>query len=282
MELDVVKDKGMGYFSFRNNFEVIVNHSKDAVFKNFISYVQTKNWNYSFSETKEELYFTTNITLVAYPMNFDIFLLSVNESSTKIIINTNSSQLDMGRSQKIIDDILKEENFAKYKTNKKPIKNDIDIVQEDFEVNTNNNSWIKIIFIGVAIILGIIILTISNKSDETHQSNNTNYSINNTNNTDIEPWMAGTWKGNINAYDFYGNPLTFYWTLEISPYGSTTEIVETSRGGYDMETYTLSYDRNSKQLYYRNSGGNITINVDPYSKKLYMPSEFGTMYLYKQ
>lgn len=82
--------------------------------------------------------------------------------------------------------------------------------------------------------------------------------------------------------DYYGNPFTFYWTLEINQYGSSTQIVETSIGNYDMETYTLRYDRNNKQLYYRDGGGNVTIDVDTYSKKLYMPSEFGTMYLYKQ
>ena len=281
----------MGLFSFSNNFEVAVNHPKEVVYKQFVSYIRQKNWDIISSKQGKEISFQTKMTIISYPIDFDIAFQSVDENSTNLIVSASAGHLDLGRSKGIINDIINEsfeEQINIVKVDSQDQQDDVLYEQEPMGFNTNSyKSWSKIVIRASLILVGVIILlrVSSNDTNDKHSSSNTSYTsteTNNTNNTDIEPWMAGTWKGSITTSDYYGNPFTFYWTLEISQYGSTTQIVETSIGNYDMETYTLHYDRNSKQLYYRDGGGNVTIGVDPYSKKLYMPSEFGTMYLYKQ
>ena len=73
-----------------------------------------------------------------------------------------------------------------------------------------------------------------------------------------------------------------HWSLDINQYGSTTQITGTSNGDYDVEYFTLKYDRDQEKLYYKEGGYNITINVNPKTRQLYMPSDFGTLYLNKQ
>lgn len=285
----------MGLFNFSNNFEVTVNHPKEVVYKQFVSYIRQENWDITSSKQGEEISFQTSPTLVSYSMDFSVVFTDLDEKSTLLSVNFTSAQLDLGRSKGIINDILKD-GFGKQvdcmtKTDAQEQHDDIQHKKEPIGFDTSSyKSWSKIVIIASIILVGLIMLfrALADDTDDRYSIPNTDYTdyttteTSSTNNTDIESWMAGTWKGSITTSDYYGNPFTFYWTLEISPYGSTTQIVETSIGNYDMETYTLRYDRNNKQLYYRDGGGNVTIDVDTYSKKLYMPSEFGTMYLYKQ
>ena len=283
----------MGLFSFSNNFEVAVNHPKEVVYKQFVSYIRKENWDITSSKQGEEISFQTSPTLVSYSMDFSVVFTAIDEKSTMLSVNFSSGQLDLGRSKGIINDILKdgfrEQVSCIIKTDAHDRHDDIMHKNEPIEFDTSSyKSWSKIVIIASIILVVVITLLRTSSSDDAYDrysnsnTSHTSTETKNTNNTDIEPWMAGTWKGSITTRDYYGNPFTFYWTLEINQYGSTTQIVETSIGNYDMETYTLRYDRNSEQLYYRDGGGNVTIGVDPYSKKLYMPSEFGTMYLYKQ
>ena len=285
----------MGLFSFSNNFEVAVNHPKEVVYKQFVSYIRQKNWDIISSKQGEEISFQTSPTLVSFSMDFSVTFTSIDEKSTILSVNFSSEQLDLGRSKGIINDILK--NGFGEQANSIVIQNDeqeqhirLDKAKKQTYFDTSSyKSWSKVVIIASIILVVIVYflsLSPSDYSYNEYSSYDTDYetekTITETNNTSIEPWMTGTWKGSITTSDYYGNPFTFYWTLEISQYGSTTQTVETSIGNYDIETYALSYDRNSEQLYYRDGGGNVTIGVDPYSKKLYMPSEFGTMYLYKQ
>lgn len=111
------------------------------------------------------------------------------------------------------------------------------------------------------------------------EKNDDSYNITN---TDIEPWMVGTWKGSSYVTDWNNNTVKFLVNLEIDKYGNATEFSQIQGGSLDIEQYTLKYDRSSEQLYYNDGGFRITIQVDSYNKKLYMSSSSGTTYLYKQ
>lgn len=103
-----------------------------------------------------------------------------------------------------------------------------------------------------------------------------NYQNQETEDTSIAPWMIGTWKGSLN----YGD-MNIFWSLEIDEYGNTTQIIYNPQGGSEVELLHLKYDRISQQLYYKDGGLNITIEVDANNKCLYMPSAYGTLYFKK-
>lgn len=109
MGLNVIKkNNGMGLFSFSNDFEVAVNHPKEAVYKQFISYITKKHWAITSSEESEKISFQTKMTLMSYPIDFDISFQSIDETSTKLMVSASAGHLDLGRSKKIIDEIIKE------------------------------------------------------------------------------------------------------------------------------------------------------------------------------
>jgi len=97
-----------------------------------------------------------------------------------------------------------------------------------------------------------------------------------TEDTSIASWMIGTWKGSLN----YGD-MNIFWSLEIDEYGNTTQIIYNPQGGSEVELLHLKYDRISQQLYYKNGGLNISIEVDANNKRLYMPSAYGILYFSK-
>lgn len=98
-----------------------------------------------------------------------------------------------------------------------------------------------------------------------------------TNSTDLEPWMVGTWKGKLN-----NGYMQLYWSLEIDKYGNATQIIYNPQGDSEVELLSLKYNRDSEQLYYKDGGMAITIQVDSYNKTLSLPSSSGTLYLYKE
>lgn len=98
----------MGLFSFKNNFEVAVNHPKEVVYKQFTSYILKKHWAITSSEESVKLSFRTKLTLISYPIDFEICFQSVDETSTKLVVSAEAAHLDLGRSKKIIDEIIKE------------------------------------------------------------------------------------------------------------------------------------------------------------------------------
>ena len=98
----------MGFFSFRNNFEVAVNHPKEVVYKQFVSYITKKHWAIVSSEESKKISFQTKMTLISYPIDFEIAFQSIDESSTNLIVSASAGHLDLGRSKKIIDEIVKE------------------------------------------------------------------------------------------------------------------------------------------------------------------------------
>lgn len=111
MELDVVKkNKSMGLFSFSNNFEVAVNHPKEEVYKQFVSYITKKHWAITSSEEAGKISFQTKMTLISYPIDFEIVFQSIDENSTNLIVSASAGHLDLGRSKKIIDNIIEDIN----------------------------------------------------------------------------------------------------------------------------------------------------------------------------
>lgn len=97
----------MGFFGFKNNFEIVVNLSKDEVNKQFASYIKKKRWE-TISSDEENISFRTKTTLLSWPIDFDVKLTSINESSTTLSVYSEQSQFDLGRSKGIIHDIINE------------------------------------------------------------------------------------------------------------------------------------------------------------------------------
>ena len=48
------------------------------------------------------------MTLISYPIDFEIVFQSIDENSTNLIVSASAGHLDLGRSKKIIDEIVKE------------------------------------------------------------------------------------------------------------------------------------------------------------------------------
>ena len=115
--------------------------------------------------------------------------------------------------------------------------------------------------------------------NEYYESNTNSQEVSN---TDIEPWMVGTWKGSSYVMDWNNNSVKLLVNLEIDKYGNATQFMQMQGGSLDVEQFTLKYDRRSEQLYHKDGGLRITIQVDSYNKKLSMPSSSGTLYLHKQ
>ena len=152
----------------------------------------------------------------------------------------------------------------------------------DFKSSSNREKIISIICI-VGMTLWVI-FSCSNFYEDDQEENNDeyeeeytqNYQNQETEDTSIAPWMIGTWKGSLN----YGD-MNIFWSLEIDEYGNTTQIIYNPQGGSEVELLHLKYDRISQQLYYKDGGLNITIEVDANNKCLYMPSAYGTLYFKK-
>ena len=98
----------MGFFSFSNEFEVAVNQPKKTVYQEIISYIEGKDWYINSLTQLEKISFQTSMTLTTYPIEFNLILKSVNETSTKLFVYARAGQLDMGRSKRIIDEMLNE------------------------------------------------------------------------------------------------------------------------------------------------------------------------------
>lgn len=98
----------MGLFNFSNNFEVVVNHPREVVYKQFTSYIAKKHWAIVSSEEADKISFQTKMTLISYPIDFEIVFQSIDENSTNLIVSASAGHLDLGRSKKIIDEIVKE------------------------------------------------------------------------------------------------------------------------------------------------------------------------------
>lgn len=75
-----------------------------------------------------------------------------------------------------------------------------------------------------------------------------------------DAWMVGKWRARISSG--YGN-MTI--TLEIDKYGNTLEIIKYSNGGYEMNNFTLQYDRNTQKLYHKDGSLTINYKVNPSS-----------------
>lgn len=152
----------------------------------------------------------------------------------------------------------------------------------DFKSSSNREKIITIICI-VGMTLWVIFSCSNFYEDDQEEDNNLyeeeytqNYQNQETEDTSIAPWMIGTWKGSLN----YGD-MNIFWSLEIDEYGNTTQIIYNPQGGSEVELLHLKYDRISQQLYYKDGGLNITIEVDANNKCLYMPSAYGTLYFKK-
>ncbi len=97
----------MGAFSFSNDFEVIVNFAQTEAYQRLLNYLQQKRLKIIREKEPESLSWRTKMSLISYPMNFDVSFYSIDDSHTKIAVNASSGQLDLGRSKGMFNDIMK-------------------------------------------------------------------------------------------------------------------------------------------------------------------------------
>ena len=191
----------MGFFSFSNEFEVAVNQPKKTVYQEIISYIEEKDWDINSLTQLEKISFQTSMTLTSYPIEFNLILKSVNETSTKLFVYAKAGQVDMGRSKRIIDEMLNEcfgeQDFniededtsdvassvggtsTSGNVSTKDLHKDVKPSQAelDYERSVRSNTIIKSLIVGVIIFVGIIVLAeISSYEDtssyeETKQEN---------------------------------------------------------------------------------------------------------------
>lgn len=75
-----------------------------------------------------------------------------------------------------------------------------------------------------------------------------------------DAWMVGKWRARISSG--YGNMTII---LEIDKYGNTLEIIKYSNGRYEMNNFTLQYDRNTQKLYHKDGSLTTNYKVNPSS-----------------
>ena len=250
---------------FNTKFEVTVNHPQEELFKKICKYIQEdSNLSLSSSNSNDTIYFTKGTSLFSYGIDFEIELKKQKTDHTILIVKSSSDSIDFGKSKGIISDMLKEiygdeSNCAELE-------------------GSSYKSWRKIaIIISIVLIGFIILLQASLNEDTSNEYYESNTSTQEVSNTDIEPWMIGTWKGKLeNGY------MQLYWSLDIDKYGNAKQIIYNPQGGSEVELLSLKYNRNSEQLYYKDGGMTVTIEVNPYNKTLSMPSSSGTLYLHKE
>lgn len=255
---------------FNTKFEVVVNHPLEEIFKNVCKYIQEdSNLSMSSSNRNDTIFFTKGTSLFSYGIDFEIKFKEQKTNETILMVKSSSDTIDFGKSKGIISDILKEIygenlNCAKLEGN-------------------SYKSWKKVAIIISIVLIGIITLfKVSLNEDTSNEYYGSNTSSQEISNTDIEPWMVGIWKGSSYVMDWNNNSVKLLVNLEIDKYGNATQFMQMQGGSLDVEQFTLKYDRSSEQLYYKDGGLRITIQVDSYNKKLSMPSSSGTLYLYKQ
>ncbi len=98
----------MGFFSFNNDFEVIVNYPNDVTYKKFMSYIKNKGWKTIYAKELEKISFQTKTTLISWPINFEIDFIANDNKSTTLSVKASAAHLDMGRSKGIVNDIINE------------------------------------------------------------------------------------------------------------------------------------------------------------------------------
>ena len=258
---------------FNTKFEAIVNHPQEEIFKKICKHVQEdSNLSMSSSTSYHSIFFSKGTSLFSYGIDFEIELEKQGERHTILKVKSSSDTIDFGKSKGMISDMLKEiygENL-----------NCVELEGSSYK------SWRKIAIIISVVIVGIIILFQTSLNEDTSGRYNEYYESNTSSqevsNTDVEPWMVGTWKGSSYVMDWNNNSVMLLVNLEIDKYGNATQYMQMQGGSLDVEQFTLKYDRSSEQLYYKDGGLKITIQVDSYNKKLSMPSSSGTLYLYKQ
>ncbi len=99
----------MGFFSFHNQFEIEVNRSKRVAFDKFVSYIKKKSgFQLTSTQNGESLTFTKGITLLSWPINFEVVFKEVDKENTMLCVRSESGNIDLGRSKGIINDIVEE------------------------------------------------------------------------------------------------------------------------------------------------------------------------------
>lgn len=96
----------MGFFSFKSEFEILVNHPKKEAFVRFYDYVINKgNLSISNYERYDMLAFTKDTTLFSWPIDFEILFKS-KKNQTTLMVKSCSGSIDLGRAQKFINYIV--------------------------------------------------------------------------------------------------------------------------------------------------------------------------------
>ena len=76
----------MGFFSFRNNFEILVEHPQAEVYK--------------------KLVFQSKVSLFSWPIDFGVCFEATDTNETILVVESVSGNLDLGRSKGMINDII--------------------------------------------------------------------------------------------------------------------------------------------------------------------------------
>ena len=238
---------------FNTNFEATVNHPQEEIFKNFCKYIkQDGGLSLSSSSRFSKINFTKGTTLFSYAIDFEIELKKTKENQTILMVKSSSDTIDLGKSKGLINDILQE------------------IYGEELECveleNSSYKSWRKTAIIVSAILIGVtLLLQTSLNESANYEYNEVNTSTVAVENTDIEPWMVGEWKGSSYVTDWNNNTVKVLINLEIDEYGNATQFMQMQGGSPEVEQFTLKYDRSSQVLYYREGGLRITYKVNPSS-----------------
>ena len=97
----------MGAFSFSNDFDVTVNYPQAEAYKRLADYLEQKRMKVIRMKDNDTISWRTKMSLISYPMSFNAFFYEVDESHTRIAVSASSSQLDLGRSKGMFNDIMK-------------------------------------------------------------------------------------------------------------------------------------------------------------------------------
>ena len=97
----------MGAFGFKNEFDVSVNYPKNEAFQKLLGYLHEKKMMIIREDEPESISYRTKMSLLSYPMIFDVFFHEIDETHTKISVCSSSGQLDLGRSKGMFNDIMK-------------------------------------------------------------------------------------------------------------------------------------------------------------------------------
>ena len=96
----------MGFFSFRNNFEILVEHPQAEVYKKFVAQIRKRGWTIAEAKQPTKLVFQSKVSLFSWPIDFGVCFEATDTNETILVVESVSGNLDLGRSKGMINDII--------------------------------------------------------------------------------------------------------------------------------------------------------------------------------